>query len=60
MKRTYQIPEIEITEVYTAGSIMTNESEPEGGGWVGGNSFSFDEDDAAQDAEPLKKNLWDN
>jgi hypothetical protein len=59
MKRTYQIPEIEITEVFTAGTLMTQNSEPEGGGYVGGNTYSFD-DAETQDAEPLKKNLWDN
>lgn len=42
------------------GQIMTYDSEYEGGGWVGGNSAFFDNtEDATQESETPKRNLWD-
>ncbi len=61
MKRKYQIPEIEITKVFTTSSILTDQSEPEGGSWVGGNNANFDENEAnTPEIGSTRGSLWDD
>ncbi len=59
MKRIYQAPEIEVTEVLTQGQILTDQSEPEGSSWVGGNKAIFDENEAAPEEGSNQGNLWE-
>lgn len=60
MKRTYQAPEIEVTEAFMKGYIMENQSEPEGGSWVGGNTGKFEEGETEILDQNNSQNLWDD
>ncbi len=61
MKKTYQAPETEVTELFTKGIIMEYGSEPEAGGWVGTNHASFDETESdTPDMNGNHSNLWDD
>jgi len=60
MKKIYQVPETEVTETFTKGQYLYSGSEPEGGGWVGGNTVNFDETEAAPADAPEQKSLWEN
>lgn len=60
MKKSYQAPEIEVTEAFMKNYIMEDQSEPEGGGWVGGNTGEFEESETAAPEPSFDQNLWDD
>lgn len=60
MKKIYKEPEMEVTETFTDGQFLKQGSEPEGGGWVGGNTGNFDEAEAMPTEAPEQKSLWDD
>ena len=60
MKKIYQQPEMEVTEAFTQIQILTDQSEPEGSSWVGGNQSVFDENEAVPEEGSNQGSLWED